>query len=91
MMGQWFYGPYGGSWLMMGIGMIVHILFWVLIIYVIARLLRGVSLGGRGSHESDFTVYSQNRDSAKDILKQRYAKGEITKDQYKEMLNDIRE
>ncbi len=71
MMGQWFYGPYGGSWLMMGIGMIVHILFWVLIIYVIARLLRGVSLGGRGARDGDFTVYKQDRDSAKDILKQR--------------------
>jgi len=52
------------------------IFFWVLIIALIALLLR------RRSHHYD-------GNSAMDILKDRYAKGEITKQQYEEMKKDL--
>jgi len=90
MMGRWFYGPAGDGWLGMGIGMVIQLFFWILIIYIAVRLLRGVTLG-KPDEGGNFSLFSNSQSNAKDILKQRYAKGEITREQYKEMLNDIKE
>ncbi len=90
MMGHWFYGPSGGSWLGMGLAMVIQLIFWIFILYVAVRLLRGVPLG-RPGNDSYFQTLSNNQFTAEDILKQRYAKGEITREQFEEMLNDIKE
>ncbi|ADG83130.1 hypothetical protein Tfer_0802 [Thermincola ferriacetica] len=89
MMGRWFYGPYvGGDWWMMGIGMILQIVFWVIILYVAARFLRGAGLGAcHGPREHG---YPGHTDSAEEILRQRYAKGEITREQYRQMIEDLK-
>ena len=81
-------GWQGGGWGMMGPGMmggfswmwlmpIFFIVFWGLVIWGI----RGLS-GSRGSDSS-------KADSALEILKKRYARGEINKEEYEEKKKDL--
>ncbi len=81
-----------GGWGMMGSGVmggfswwwfmpIFMILFWGLMIWGIAALVRGLS-GSRGSDSS-------RADSALEVLKKRYARGEINKEEYEEKKKDI--
>jgi putative membrane protein len=74
MMGPWFGGGFGGwgGWLM-GVGMIV---FWGLIIWGIVALVRRTGRSGCCGQESS--------ESALEILKKRYAKGEIGKEEFEE-------
>jgi len=58
-------------------GPVFMVLFWFLIIYLIISLLRG----RRNHHFMD--------DSSMEILKERYAKGEITKEQFETMKKDL--
>jgi Predicted membrane protein len=68
-------GYYG--WGGMGFGML---LFWGLLIAGIVMLVRGS--GGCGKPE--------RADSALDILKQRYARGEIEKDEFEQKRRDLK-
>lgn len=64
---------------MMGFGFLTMLLFWVFLIvglFLLAKWLLGQ--GGIG-----------REDSALDILKKRYARGEITKEQFEEFKRDI--
>ncbi len=80
-----------GGWGMMGSGMIggfswwfmpiFMILFWGLVIWGIVALVRGLS----APRASD----SSKVDSALDVLKRRYAKGEINKEEYEEKKKDL--
>jgi len=90
MMAPWFYNSGGLGWFGMVLGAVLHLGFWVLIIYIGVRLFRGVTLGGP-AEGGNFSTYPANKSNAEEILKQRYAKGEITREQYKAMLNDIKE
>ncbi len=85
-------GWQGGGWGMMGPGMmsgfswwwfmpIFPILFFGLIIWAVVALIRGVSQPG----SSD----SSKADSALEVLKKRYARGEINKEEYEEKKKDI--
>lgn len=67
------YGLFG--WLMM-------LLFWILIIVGAVLIIRWLvaETGSRGAAAGDTTL---------DILKRRYAKGEITKDQFEAMKRDL--
>ena len=67
------YGLFG--WLMM-------LLFWILIIVGTALIIRWLvtETGSRSAAAGDTTL---------DILKRRYAKGEITKDQFEAMKRDL--
>lgn len=78
MMGYGFSGPFG--WLGMGLGIIVHLAFTVLIIMAAVWLFKALFRSG-----------SQNepRTDALEILKQRYAKGEITTDEYQRMKKEL--
>lgn len=72
-----YFGPWG--WLMMAFMM----LFWIVvvggIVWLVVYLTRR---SGRGQGTSA-------PDSALDILNQRYARGEISKDEYEQMKRDI--
>jgi putative membrane protein len=86
--------PYGGrgfGWSMMGPGMmggfgfpffggIMMILFWVIIIGGGIWFFQSLA---RGSGQSMWSA--QTRETPLDILKARYAKGEISKEQFDEM------
>lgn len=79
MMGHGMMGGYSGMWLMP--------IFWILIIglviWAIVALVRGLSQPS-GSNSS-----STRPDSALEILKSRYAKGEIGKEEYDEKRKDL--
>lgn len=64
----------------MGFGGIVMILFWVLVIIGIVLLIRLVIGGTRPEGRTE---------TALDILKKRYAKGEISKEEFDERKRDI--
>ncbi len=76
----------GGEWGMgygMGFGWIFMVLFWALVIFGIVVLAKWLfSTGGSGA-------FRGSGKSALDILKERYAKGEISRDQYEQMRRDL--
>ena len=79
--GRWAMGHHGA----MGGGMgIVMIIFWVVLIAAFVLLISGAVNGILGA--------KQNKDDAPnplEILKQRYARGEIGKVEYEEMRQDL--
>jgi putative membrane protein len=79
--GRWAMGHHG----MMGGGMgIIMVLFWILIIGVLVLLISALVNSVSGSR--------QDRNEASkplDILKQRYARGEIDKTEYEEMKREL--
>jgi putative membrane protein len=76
-MGPGMMGSYGFGFLMP----VVMIVFWGLIIWGIVAMVRYFATHNRG-------VPDQN-DSALEILKRRYAKGEISKQEYEEKKKDL--
>ncbi len=82
-MGRWMMGDWGMGWF----GMIFMLLFWVLVIAGIVFLIRWLvqSTGGRNRSGSNIGNGAQ----AMDILKERYAKGEISRDEFETMENDL--
>jgi putative membrane protein len=69
-----------GWWLLMSIGMVA---FWAIVIYGIAWLLRG-SQNMQQHHES-------HTPSPQETLKQRLARGEISIDEYRRLLEALEE
>lgn len=61
---------------MFGFGPLLMIVFWVVLIYLLVSVFRN------SSH------YHKNN-SPLDILKERYAKGEINKEQFESMKKDL--
>ena len=78
MMGSGMMGNFGWGWFMP----IFMILFWGLVIWGIVALVRGVSQPGS-------TDFSSRTDSALEILKKRYARGEINKEEYEARKKDL--
>lgn len=72
-----YWGDYGWG---MGFGWIFMILFWILVILGIVFLVRLIA---------GFQKNKQSRESPLDILKKRYAKGEITKEEFQKMKDDM--
>lgn len=83
MMGYYGYNgnlPFGNDFPFLG--PILMILFWVVIIVLVVYLVRGGY--GMGS-----TPSGHRGERALDILKERYAKGEIDKKEFEEMKKDL--
>ncbi len=71
------WGNYGWG---MGFGWIWMIIFWVVVIAGIAYFVQAVIRGYRRSDQGE---------SPLDILKKRYAKGEISKEEFERMRDDL--
>lgn len=71
------WGDYGWG---MGFGWIFMIIFWILVILGVVYLIKLIAGGARRE---------EKKDTALDILKQRYAKGEITKEEFEEKKKDL--
>jgi putative membrane protein len=83
--------PYGPSlgWLGMIFGGLMMLLFWGVLIALVFLAIRAFTRsGGWGSRDSGGTQ-ARRDDNALAILKERYAKGEIDKEQYDRMRSDL--
>ncbi|MDD5704256.1 MAG: SHOCT domain-containing protein [Dehalococcoidales bacterium] len=76
MMGYWF----DGGWIWMIFGFILFVLFWGGLLWLIVWAVK------RTTASKDHGISSL---SALDIVKNRYAKGEITKEQFELIKKDI--
>jgi putative membrane protein len=76
----------GFSWGWMLFGGLMMILFWGGIIALIVLAVRGLT--GSGSSTANSTSANASS-SALRILKERYARGEITKEEYEDMRRDL--
>ena len=81
----------GGAGLgMLGIGVLIMIAFWVLIIGGVVWLVVTLAGGSRGQATSQPQMYPPaSGQTPFDILKARYAKGEISKEQFEEMKRNL--
>ena len=84
MMHGWGWGYFGGGNWMGWLGPILMLVFWALVIAGVVLLIRwlvaqGRSAGGTGGGRSPM-----------DILKERYARGEITREQFERMREDLK-
>lgn len=70
-------GMDGLGWGWIGLGMLHVALFWVLVVLGIVVLVRWLAGG------------SLREPSAMDILKARYAKGELTREQYEQLRREL--
>ncbi len=80
MMGYGGWNNMMGGWGGFGFGWIFMIIFWILVILGVVALVR--YLGNSGKAPKDHKT-------AVEILKERYAKGEIDKKQFEEMKKDV--
>src|SRR5579859_4099433 len=90
------FGPFGGYgprpfigpfvWGFWGIGMLVRLLFFGAIVYLVMRVFRGRGFRGyRGYYDEPH--YTQLTPA--EILRRRYAAGEISREQYEEMRRTV--
>ena len=78
MMGYGFGNSFG--WLGMGLGMLIHLAFTVLVIMAVIWMFKTVFHG-------NFCI--SNQAGSIEILKQRYAKGEINNEEYQYMKKEL--
>lgn len=72
---------YGMSWY----GHILMLIFWVAVIVGIIFLIRWLVVSSQAGGQ----VTSQGADTALDILRKRYARGEINKEEFEEKKKDL--
>lgn len=71
------HGLEGIGWGWLGLGLLHMVVFWALVILASAALLRWLGAGSDGEPR------------AIDILKARYAKGELTREQYEQLKREL--
>jgi putative membrane protein len=72
------HGLEGMGWGWLGVGVLHMIVFWALVILLLSGLARWLTGGSAGT-------------SALDILKARYAKGEINREEFERMKRELTE
>jgi len=70
----------GMGWGWIGLGLLHMVLFWGVVIFALAALVKWL-FGGAGS--------PLGRGSAMDILKARYAKGDLTREEFERMKREL--
>ncbi|MDX9914152.1 MAG: SHOCT domain-containing protein [Candidatus Moranbacteria bacterium] len=86
MMGNFYNMGWGGG-LSFGFGWIFMLLFWGLIVWAIIVLAKNLANGNCCGTKQNKD--GQNEGNAINILKERYAKGELSKEDFDRMKNDL--
>lgn len=68
----------------MGLGWVFMILFWVAVIIVIIALVKWFFFSGFGGSSNQ-----DRKETALEVLKKRYARGEIDKDEFEKKKRDL--
>jgi len=76
---------WGGGYGMMPFGWIFMVLWWVIVIAVIVWVIRAIFGRGRRNYWQEW----HGEKGPLEILKERYAKGEIDKSEYDEKKKDL--
>ena len=76
-------GAFGGGWIFM-------LFFWLIIIAVVAVVIVLVVSSTKQSQGRSPGIHSEHG-SAVEKVKERYAKGEIDREEYKQMMEDLKE
>ena len=84
----WMHG-FGFGWGGMIFGGLLTLLFWGVIIALIVLAVRALSRSGSGQATPSASAPGQARDQALEILRERYARGEISKDEFNSMRQDL--
>ena len=85
---MWYAQPGGWGWgygMMGGVGWMFMLLLFIVVVALVVGLLRELFVGIRGHHGSPRGPGS----SARDILDERYARGEIDAEEYKRRRTDL--
>ncbi len=84
----WMHG-FGFGWGGMILGGLMMLLFWGVIIALVVFAVRALTRSGSGQTTPPAGSPGETRDQALEILRERYARGEITKDEYTTMRQDL--
>jgi putative membrane protein len=87
MMGYWGWGHVSPGWGGLGLGIFFNVLFGLSIAFVVLFLIRLFVRGGMRKWNEEEEI--QEGKTALNILKERYAKGEINKKEFEAMKKDI--
>jgi len=75
------WGDYGCGWgIGFGLGWFLMVIFWILVILGIFYLIKVVAGSGKGIEKEDTPL---------NIVKKRYAKGDITKEEFEKIKDDL--
>lgn len=78
------------GWAGFGLGWIFMLIFWIIIIWAVLALIGGTSGRGCWHHNRrDYRDFEGGDDRAMNILKERYAKGEISKEEFEKIRKDL--
>jgi putative membrane protein len=86
---MWYYGNGPMGWGVEPFGWIFMVIIWILVIMLILAIIRRIGGGHHGY------MHMQGQDSLPgektplDILKERYAKGEINKEEFEQKKKDL--
>lgn len=85
-MGSFYNMGWGGGF---GFGGLFMLIFWGLVIWAIIVLAKNLSENKGCCGMSDHNKHKNSGDSAMDILRERYAKGELSKEDFERMKKDL--
>jgi putative membrane protein len=86
MMWWWGHG-FGGGWAWMLMGGLMMIVFWGIVIGLVIFAIRAFARTSSGNQSNSVP---QTSDTALTIAKERYARGEMNKAEYEEMLQVLK-
>lgn len=77
---------YGYGWVLMLVGGLIVIAIIAVVIYL---LIRAINISGKSSSSTQHEMQTANTSRALAVLAERYARGEITDEEYKQKKSEI--